>query len=195
MTRIVLARTTLVVGLSLAQYSPRAVAVEDASASARFMGLLAVFSAATTSGLAGVYFELLLKSPGSIWVRNAQLALTSLPFAIFFVLYGNGGVMPDFSIFLREPLVLAVLLNQACGGLLIGLVVRATSQLAKSLAAGVAIITSSVASAIFFEFEITTFFVTGSAITLFSVWMYASPKSIAPFCPKFLQEPEEKPLL
>eukprot|EP00920_Eleutheroschizon_duboscqi_P033247 GHVT01080185.1.p1 GENE.GHVT01080185.1~~GHVT01080185.1.p1 ORF type:complete len:284 (-),score=-10.33 GHVT01080185.1:674-1525(-) len=41
-----------------------------------YIGLVAVFSACCTSGLAGVYFEKILKeSSTSIWLRNIQLAI------------------------------------------------------------------------------------------------------------------------
>jgi len=42
-------------------------------------GLLAVFCACMTSGLAGVYFEMVLKgSKADLWIRNVQLSLFSL---------------------------------------------------------------------------------------------------------------------
>lgn len=49
----------------------------------RFVGFMAAISACWLSGFAGVYFEKILKgSPVSVWMRNVQLSLCSIPFAI-----------------------------------------------------------------------------------------------------------------
>jgi UDP-sugar transporter A1/2/3 len=49
------------------------------------LGLIAVFAACMLSGLAGVYFEKVLKgSNASLWIRNVQLSFFSL-FPAFFV--------------------------------------------------------------------------------------------------------------
>jgi solute carrier family 35 (UDP-sugar transporter), member A1/2/3 len=58
----------------------------------RTLGLICVFAACTLSGLAGVYFEKVLKrSDKSIYVRNLQLSFFSLFPALFFgVLWKDG---------------------------------------------------------------------------------------------------------
>jgi hypothetical protein len=56
-----------------------------------FKGFLAVAAACFTSGLAGVYFEMVLKnSTADLWVRNVQLSLFSLLPAL--VPYYHGSV-------------------------------------------------------------------------------------------------------
>src|SRR6266545_259553 len=53
-------------------------------------GFGAVTAACFTSGLAGVYFEMVLKgSKSDLWVRNVQLSLFSLIPALLPILYGN----------------------------------------------------------------------------------------------------------
>jgi drug/metabolite transporter (DMT)-like permease len=56
------------------------------------LGLVAVFSACMLSGLAGVYFEKVLKgSSATLWVRNVQLSFFSLFPALFVgVLWKDG---------------------------------------------------------------------------------------------------------
>lgn len=56
------------------------------------LGLIAVFAACMLSGLAGVYFEKVLKgSNASLWVRNVQLSFFSLFPALFVgVLWKDG---------------------------------------------------------------------------------------------------------
>lgn len=59
----------------------------------RVKGLLAVGSACLTSGLAGVYFEMVLKgSKADLWIRNVQLSFFSLLPALAAVF------LPDFSL-------------------------------------------------------------------------------------------------
>jgi solute carrier family 35 (UDP-sugar transporter), member A1/2/3 len=53
----------------------------------QFLGFLAVFAAAVTSGFCGVYQQRILqRSGGNIWVRNAQMGLSSCIFGIGSVL-------------------------------------------------------------------------------------------------------------
>lgn len=56
------------------------------------LGLFAVFAACMLSGLAGVYFEKVLKgSNATLWVRNVQLSFFSLFPALFLgVLWKDG---------------------------------------------------------------------------------------------------------
>jgi UDP-sugar transporter A1/2/3 len=67
----------------------------------KFKGLAAVFCACMTSGLAGVYFEMVLKgSKADLWIRNVQLSVFSLlpaataVFAPGFRLFGGGSANP-----------------------------------------------------------------------------------------------------
>jgi len=56
-----------------------------------FVGLLAVLIACLLSGLAGVYFEKILKNTHpSIWLRNIQLSFFSLPFSLLAVYLKDG---------------------------------------------------------------------------------------------------------
>ena len=179
----------LVIGLSLAQYAPGAVEDSSQELTSRVLGLACVAAASVTSGLAGVYFELLLKSSSvTLWVRNVQLALTSMPIAYVFVLYQNSA-KEDFSLFpfAQDWLLVSIVLNQAIGGLLIAVVVRYTSQLTKSVAAGLSIISSSIASAMVFQFELTGFFITGSSAVLLAAYCYANPTTVEPYAPAFLK--------
>lgn len=68
----------------------------------KYKGLAAVFCACMTSGLAGVYFEMVLKgSKADLWIRNVQLSFFSLlpaataVFAPGFRLFGGGSTTPN----------------------------------------------------------------------------------------------------
>jgi UDP-sugar transporter A1/2/3 len=58
-----------------------------------FKGFMAVTAACLTSGLAGVYFEMVLKgSKADLWTRNIQLSLFSLiPALLPVLLSGSSG--------------------------------------------------------------------------------------------------------
>jgi UDP-sugar transporter A1/2/3 len=102
-------------------------------------GFLAVTLACMTSGLAGVYFEFLLKvspsasnhPPPDLWVRNTQLSLFSLVPAIVPILINPSGpegvgwlgrVMMSFSNF--NGWAIGTVLTQTFGGLITAIVIR-----------------------------------------------------------------------
>lgn len=59
------------------------VTTNNAQEGNHFIGMMAAVGACCLSGFAGVYFEKILKgSSVSLWMRNVQLALCSVPFAI-----------------------------------------------------------------------------------------------------------------
>ena len=101
-----------------------------------FRGFLAVTLACMTSGLAGVYFEFILKtSSGSgpapdLWVRNTQLSLFSLVPALIPILFSGdpegaswlSGVIGKFRYF--NGWAIGTVLTQTFGGLITAVVIR-----------------------------------------------------------------------
>lgn len=100
-------------------------------------GFIAVTLACMTSGLAGVYFEFILKSssgsspPPDLWVRNTQLSLFSLVPALVPILFGGssdptlswlGGVINKFQNF--NGWAIGTVLTQTFGGLVTAIVIR-----------------------------------------------------------------------
>lgn len=60
---------------------------EERVGSQEFLGFLAVFAAAVTSGFCGVYQQRILqRGGGNLWVRNAQMGITSVVFGLGSVL-------------------------------------------------------------------------------------------------------------
>ena len=79
----------------------------------RTLGLVAVVLACMISGLAGVYFEKVLKgSNATLWVRNVQLSFFSLFPALFIgVLWKDGAlVLEKVAVRLLRSLILGILL-------------------------------------------------------------------------------------
>ncbi|GJE90722.1 UDP-galactose transporter [Phanerochaete sordida] len=152
-----------------------------------FKGFMAVVAACFTSGLAGVYFEMVLKnSPGDLWVRNVQLSLFSLlPALVPIVFSGNSNPSPTspsgwFTTSLFENFGVwawATVLTQVLGGLLTALVIKYADNILKGFATSLSIVISFLVSVALFHFEITVSFILGATVVLVATWMYNQPDS------------------
>ena len=142
------------------------------------LGLVAVIIACLLSGLAGVYFEKVLKgSSASLWVRNVQLSFYSL-FPAFFlgVWLKDGERIAEFGFFHGyNGVVWTAILLQAFGGIIVALCVKFADNIAKNFATSISILVSFVASVYFFDFVVTANFVVGASIVIFATYLYAKP--------------------
>ena len=124
------------------------------------IGLTAVVIACILSGLAGVYFEKILKEASgntSLWVRNVQLSVYSL-FPAFFVgvLFKDGEEIARSGFFVGYNWVVwTAIAFQAVGGVIVAFVVNYADNIAKNFATSISIIISCLASVYFFDFKIT----------------------------------------
>ncbi len=143
-------------------------------------GFGAVTAACFTSGLAGVYFEMVLKnSKADLWVRNVQLSLFSLPpaiFPLFFEPYHptRGGIWANL---LRNfgGWAWATVAIQVFGGLITAIVIKYSDNIMKGFATSLSIVLSFLASVVLFGFQITSTFLLGATVVLVSTWMYNQP--------------------
>lgn len=140
-------------------------------------GFLAVFAACFTSGLAGVYFEMVLKnSQSDLWVRNLQLSLFSLvPALIPIVLDSTRGGKPLDLFHNFGGWAWATVAIQVMGGLITALVIKYADNILKGFATSLSIIISCLASVALFNFPLTITFVLGSGIVLVATWIYNQP--------------------
>ncbi|KRY18171.1 UDP-N-acetylglucosamine transporter [Trichinella patagoniensis] len=112
--------------------------------SSKVIGLSAVIIACFTSGFSGVYLELILKTTNtSLWMRNFQLALFSV-FSGFGAVFVNdlpavleNGFFQGYNVF-----TWLVILLQAFGGLVIGMVVKYMDNIVKVFASSISIVLS-----------------------------------------------------
>ncbi|WVQ99499.1 hypothetical protein IAU59_006634 [Kwoniella sp. CBS 9459] len=157
-------------------------------------GFLAVTLACMTSGLAGVYFEFILKSsssssapPPDLWVRNTQLSLFSLVPAVVPIIVAPAGppgmgyserVLAAFSNF--NGWAIGTVLTQTFGGLVTALVIRYSDNIMKGFATSLSIVISFLASVALFSYPITVTFVLGASIVLFATYIYNSPSLPSP---------------
>ncbi|KAF2841973.1 nucleotide-sugar transporter [Patellaria atrata CBS 101060] len=141
------------------------------------IGLTAVIVACMLSGLAGVYFEKVLKDSGapvSLWIRNIQLAFYSLFPALFIgVVFKDGADIAKAGFFAGyNGVVWAAILMQAFGGIVVALVVNYADNIAKNFATSISILISFVASYFIFDLQITTGNIVGTVVVLGATYLY-----------------------
>lgn len=141
------------------------------------VGIVSVLLTCLTSGLAGVYFEKILKTTGaSIWLRNIQLALISVFFAGMMCIKDLEGIKKYGFFHGFDALVLVVVAFQASGGIIVPLVVKYTDSIVKGFATSASIVTSYMISKILFnDVRMNSLFALGAAIVSLSGFFYGQP--------------------
>jgi len=145
----------------------------------KMLGLGAVLLACVSSGFSGVYFEKILKgSTTSVWMRNLQLAFFSIFSGLFAVLFTDFKAIRENGFFQGyNAIIWIVVLLQAYGGLIIGLVVKYADNILKGFATSISIILSSVCSYfIIGDFEPSTAFLMGAMIVIGATFLYGWEK-------------------
>ena len=66
---------------------------------------------------------------------------------------------------------------QACGGLLVAVVIKYCDNIMKGFAYAVSIVISAIFSYFIFEFEVTMMFVLGTSLVIFAVIIYLMPEA------------------
>ncbi|PCH38169.1 hypothetical protein WOLCODRAFT_136076 [Wolfiporia cocos MD-104 SS10] len=147
-----------------------------------FKGFMAVVAACFTSGLAGVYFEMVLKnSPADLWVRNVQLSLFSLLPALLPIICSPSAPSPTSGVVSLQLFAnfgawaWATVAVQVLGGLLTALVIKYADNILKGFATSLSIVISFLASVALFSFQMSLTFVLGSTVVLVATWMYNQP--------------------
>ncbi|KAK9871356.1 hypothetical protein WA026_011622 [Henosepilachna vigintioctopunctata] len=138
------------------------------------VGFLAALGACILSGFAGVYFEKILKgSDISVWMRNIQLSLLSIPIALISCFVQNSTEILEKGFFFGyDGFVIYLVILQATGGLLVALVVKYADNILKGFATSLAIIISCVASIYLFNFHLTLKFSGGASLVIFAIFLY-----------------------
>lgn len=162
-----------VVLVQLAQSSPSA--VPSGTEQNQLIGFSAALSACFLSGFAGIYFEKILKgSDISVWMRNVQLSLLSLPFGLFTCFLYDGNIINKQGFFFGyDWFVNYLIVLQAGGGLVVAMVVKHADNILKGFATSLAIVISCVASIYLFAFHLTFQFTTGASLVICSIFMYS----------------------
>ncbi|XP_017119901.1 UDP-N-acetylglucosamine transporter isoform X2 [Drosophila elegans] len=149
----------------------------------RMLGLWAALGACFLSGFAGIYFEKILKGAEiSVWMRNVQLSLLSIPFGLLTCLVNDGSRIFEQGFFHGyDVFVWYLVLLQAGGGLIVAVVVKYADNILKGFATSLAIIISCVASIYIFDFNLTLQFSFGAGLVIASIFLYGyDPARSAP---------------
>jgi len=149
----------------------------DDKASKLYLGIGATVVACLCSSFASVYLEkILTESKPSIWVRNAQLCIFTIPIAFagtFMVedkyLKEDGSMLHGFT-----WLVWMAIFTNAAGGMIVAVVMKFAGNILRNFAQACAIIVGGFGSWLFFDFKITTRFVSGVSLVIGSIFIYGS---------------------
>eukprot|EP00731_Ephydatia_muelleri_P020429 Em0013g156a len=166
----------LMVAVALVQMPSNQKESSESSTSST-IGLAAILVACLTSGFAGVYTELLLKSDNSIWVKSMQLSFVSMVTSLIGVFLSDWSAVME-SGFLQgySMLVWIVILLQALGGLVIAMVMKYADNILKGFAASISIVLSCLVSYVLLEdLTLSILFVIGSALVIVSTVLYGLP--------------------
>jgi len=148
---------------------------DDDTNKGAIFGFICVLVACFLSGLAGVFYEKILKnSPVSLWIRNIQLGSLSTIIALFGVWINDGDAVAEKGFFFGyNNLVWINVFIQSIGGLLVGIVVKYADNILKGFATSIAIVVSCVASVYLFETKINVFFAIGTLLVVSSTLIYS----------------------
>lgn len=148
-----------------------------------YLGVVCVVIACITSGFAGVYFELVLKSSTtSLWVRNVEMALIGIVISLPSTLYYDGDLIRERGFFHGyTPMVWGVVCLAAGGGLVVALVVKYADNVLKGFATSVSIVISVLFSAVYLrETELSTQFMAGTMMVMMAAYVYGTMPATTP---------------
>ncbi|CAJ0603061.1 unnamed protein product [Cylicocyclus nassatus] len=148
------------------------------------IGFIAVLVACCMSGFAGIYFEKILKGSNvSIWIRNIQLALPSIFFALFFAfvkdnkeIFADGGAPSAIwnrMLYGFDWAVWVTIAISAFGGLVVAVVIKFADNILKAFATSFAIVLNCILAYFLFNFRPTMFFVVGACFVIGAVFVYS----------------------
>ncbi|KAL1492241.1 hypothetical protein ABEB36_012721 [Hypothenemus hampei] len=167
---------TLIIGVVLVQLAQghEQTVSKNAEGQNRFIGFMAALIACALSGFAGVYFEKILKgSDVTVWMRNVQLALCSVPLGLISCYAYDGRQIAEKGFFFgHDKFVHYLIVLQAGGGLIVAVVVKYADNILKGFATSLAIVFSCIGSIYFFDFQLSSQFVLGAAFVIFSIFLY-----------------------
>jgi len=120
-------------------------------------GIAAAVGACICSGLANIIFEKILKgSDISVWMRNIQLSLLTIPMALGVSFSNHGeGIQEKGFFFGYDSFVWYLVVLNASGGLIVAVVIKYADNILKGFACSLAIVLTCILSIFIFGFVIT----------------------------------------
>ncbi|EZA59073.1 UDP-galactose/UDP-N-acetylglucosamine transporter srf-3 [Ooceraea biroi] len=173
----------LVIGVVLVQLAQSVKTILPSGVEqSHWLGFSAALSACFLSGFAGIYFEKILKgSDISVWMRNVQLSVLSIPFGLGTCFLNDGDVIRKQGFFFGyDWFIVYLVVLQAGGGLIVAMVVKYADNILKGFATSLAIIISCIASIYLFNFHPSFQFALGAFLVICSIFLYGhQPKVVS----------------
>jgi UDP-galactose transporter len=141
------------------------------------LGFTSACTACAISGFAGVYFERILKgsAPVSVWMRNVQMGVFSIPVALLGAFLQDGSQIQEKGfLFGFDAVVWFVAFWYGIGGLSVAVCIKYADNIAKNFATSVAIILATIGSIYIFDFHPNLMFVAGAGLVITSIFLYSS---------------------
>ncbi|KAI6206921.1 hypothetical protein M3Y94_00970000 [Aphelenchoides besseyi] len=141
------------------------------------VGFSAACTACTISGFAGVFFEKILKgsAPVSLWMRNVQMGMFSIPASLIGVYIQDGAAVREHGfLFGFDSIVWLTVIWYGIGGLSVAVCIKYADNIAKNFATSVAIILATIGSVFIFNFQPNLLFVLGAGLVILSIFLYSS---------------------
>jgi len=182
----VLAAGVAIVHLSSTEQKIPQGATEEQSQQNHLLGLAAVFFSCCTSGFAGVYFEMVLKSSPkiSVYIRNCQLGVWSVLLGVVPILVWDLEVIQQQGWFTGyNAVVVGVIMCQAGTGLIVGLVMKYADTILKGFATSVAVVIATIMSIFIFDTTLDWQFGVGASMVIWAVQLYSSNKDFTIWFP------------
>ena len=146
------------------------------------VGLCAVLISCCTSGFAGVYFELILKTSKakqSIHVKNFQLAFWSFLFAAIHITYSDSSKIQENGLFQGfDWLVIIVIVAQGMTGFVVSLMLKYADAVLKGFAIAIAALVSTIGSIVLFGTKVDASFILGASMVMLAAKLYSSKNEI-----------------
>jgi UDP-sugar transporter A1/2/3 len=140
------------------------------------------------SGIAGIYFEKVLKHRKpeiSIWARNIQLSCATILIGTFYFTLAPSDIPIRNYL---NPMIILVILNGALNGILTALVVLHADTIVKNFGTSLSVIFTSVVEFVIFKVEPHVNFFFGGLIVLISLWIYMDPIVKPSECKEILEK-------
>lgn len=183
--------------VQLAQGGESASAHTTVAGQNKVIGFSAALGACLLSGFAGIFFEKMLKTSDlSVWMRNIQLSLLSLPLSLVTCFANDGEKIAHNGFFFGyDQFIVFLILLQAGGGLIVAVVVKYADNILKGFATSLAIVLSCIFSIYLFNFILTMQFTFGASLVIFSIFMYGYDPSKTKNAKKIIGNSEDKKAL
>lgn len=168
----------LFIGVCFVQLQPNTDKnIKNAANQNIMIGFVAACVACAISGFAGVFFEKILKGsePVSLWMRNIQMSLFTIPTSLLAAYIQDGSKIDDYGFMYGfDSVVWSTVIWYGIGGLSVAICIKYADNIAKNFATSVAIILATLGSVHFFGFHPSILFTFGATLVIFSIFLYSS---------------------